>query len=324
MPDDDKGGASRVRRWSIWLKVAITLALLAWLLGRIDLASVAKAVMGLSADTIAVAVGLVLLQHVVLAWRWHRIVRWLGGDWSLRNSLKWLFIGLFLNQALPTGIGGDAARMWALHRNGHSAAVAVSSVVAERGTGLAVLCLMIVLAVLVGPSSLATSRLGQVLVLCSLGVIALLATLVLADRWLTRWLPARIAGPSGRLAAAVRSVCATRRAFLEVLAGGVVAASLGLWAGIVLGDALGVGQEASVYVALIGATVLLTLVPVSLGGWGVREAGMVALFSQMGSAPEPVLALSVLWGLLPLSVALPGALLLWISGTGAARGEKIV
>jgi uncharacterized membrane protein YbhN (UPF0104 family) len=244
-------------------------------------------------------------------------VRWLGGRWSFKNSLKWLFIGLFLNQALPTGIGGDAARMWALHRHGHSASVALGSVIAERGTGLVVLCLMIALAVLASPNALARSSLGYTLVLSSLGVMALLVTLVLADRWLTAWFPTRVAEACNRLAGAVRSVCSSRRSLFEIVAGGAVASSLGLYSGVVLGDALGLHHDATVYVALIGATVLLTLIPVSLGGWGVREAGMVAFFSQLGAAPAPVLALSVLWGVLPLVVALPGALLLWISGDRA-------
>ena len=94
-----------------------------------------------------------------------------------------------------------------------------------------------------------------------------------------------------------------------------------------LGRALGIEAGFAVYIAMVGGAVLLTALPVSLGGWGLREAGMVTLFGSVGVPAEPVLAMSIVWGLLPLVVSMPAGLLWWVSrhsdaADAAARRAK--
>ena len=52
---------------------------------------------------------------------------------------------------------------------------------------------------------------------------------------------------------------------------------------------------------------LLTIVPISLAGWGVRESGMVGILMLVGAQKEEILVISVLYGLLLILAALPGA-----------------
>ena len=296
----------------MWLKVGVTLLLLAWITRMVDFTALAAALRHLDLAVFGAALVLVVAQQLVLAWRWHRIVNWLGGRWSLAQSLRWVFVGLFFNQALPTAVGGDAVRMWALHRHGMPPQVAFGSVAVERGSGLALMALMIVAAVVLVPNGVGGPAVQHALPASALFIVAILTTAMFADKWLTRWLPARIAEAGDRFAAAMRSLFRNPRALAELVAGGCVATWLGFWAAIVVGRGLGMQYEASVFVALVGGAILLTLLPISLGGWGVREAGMVALFGHVGSAPEPVVALSVVWGILPLLVALPGGAYFWL------------
>ena len=58
-------------------------------------------------------------------------------------------------------------------------------------------------------------------------------------------------------------------------------------------------------VPLVG---LIMVIPISIAGWGVREGVMVVGFGYLGVAPEAALALSILYGLLMLVVALPGGI----------------
>jgi uncharacterized membrane protein YbhN (UPF0104 family) len=53
---------------------------------------------------------------------------------------------------------------------------------------------------------------------------------------------------------------------------------------------------------------LIMVIPISIAGWGVREGVMVVGFGYLGVAPEAALALSILYGLLMLVVALPGGI----------------
>ena len=57
--------------------------------------------------------------------------------------------------------------------------------------------------------------------------------------------------------------------------------------------------------------VLIMTIPISIGGWGVRETAMVALFGLIGVSNEGALVLSVLIGLVGMVSALPGGLI-WL------------
>ena len=56
---------------------------------------------------------------------------------------------------------------------------------------------------------------------------------------------------------------------------------------------------------------LIMVIPISIAGWGIREGAMVVGLGYLGVIPESALALSVLYGLLLLTIALPGGLI-WL------------
>ncbi len=51
---------------------------------------------------------------------------------------------------------------------------------------------------------------------------------------------------------------------------------------------------------------LLTVLPISMAGWGVREAGMVAALAFAGVAANDALVVSILFGLLLMLISIPG------------------
>ena len=63
---------------------------------------------------------------------------------------------------------------------------------------------------------------------------------------------------------------------------------------------------------------LVALVPVSLGGWGVREGAFVVLLGFYGVAPEQSLIVSVLFGIALFLASLPG-LVLWLGHPARER-----
>ena len=63
---------------------------------------------------------------------------------------------------------------------------------------------------------------------------------------------------------------------------------------------------------LMPPVILLSLLPVSIGGWGVRESVMVFVLGLIGIASEQALLLSVLLGLAGMAISLPGWIL-WMT-----------
>jgi len=82
----------------------------------------------------------------------------------------------------------------------------------------------------------------------------------------------------------------------------------------VCGTSLVAGLSWSPYFVAVPVVMLLHVLPISLGGLGVREAGTVGMLVWLGADQQQALALSlVLLGLLWLSV-LPGLLLSLVLG----------
>jgi glycosyltransferase 2 family protein len=69
---------------------------------------------------------------------------------------------------------------------------------------------------------------------------------------------------------------------------------------------------------VVPTVLLLTTLPVSVAGWGVREGAMVAGFGFLGIPAEGALTVSVLFGVAQILVSLPGGVV-WM--LGRPKGE---
>ena len=72
---------------------------------------------------------------------------------------------------------------------------------------------------------------------------------------------------------------------------------------------------------LIPPVILITTIPISIAGWGVREGAMVAVLAYAGISEGDAFILSLLLGISILIASLPGGLI-WIKG-GYKRGEVV-
>jgi glycosyltransferase 2 family protein len=298
-------------------KVCVTLAALGWLARSIEVGAVGRALRQVDPVTLGAAALLMFCHVVVVGWRWHRIIDHLGGRWRLRDSMRWTFVGVFFNQALPSSVGGDAVRVWSLYRQGAGLGLAFGSVAIERTTGLVVMGVMVSLAALsLDPAVFDPWTRNGLLLVGPVAAVSLFALVVLGDAVSTR-LPPSIASAIRGLTDGLKSFTDSRRRLLEILALAAAAAGLNLLAFILLGRALGMHLDVAACFALAGGASLLAVLPVSLGGWGVREAAMVGLLAPLGVSAVSAVAVSVLWGLMPLVVSWPAGISWWV-GRGAA------
>lgn len=304
-------------------KASLSVALICWLALTIDLNRLWTVASGLGYPALMGAALLFALQGLIVGWRWHRIVQLLGGTLPSCKAVEWVFVGLFFNQALPTSVGGDLIRIWNLHRLGSAPGLAFASVAIERATGVAALGLLITLCM---PTVWNVFSPPVQALLLSAGpcLVAILFLLAFIDRIAMRWLPRRPVAHASALASGLRKLTKSGKAAAEIFGLGMAASLVVICAAFVIGHGLSINLPFPTFVVTVGGAILLSVLPVSLGGWGVREVSMVALFGALGVAPEPALAMSLMWGVLQLIVALPGGVAWWLddrSRTAAARGE---
>ena len=148
MPDSTPPAASATTRrrfppaLTFALRIAVSVALIAWATRRIDWAEAAGRLRSASPGWLLLAIAVVALTVALTGERWRVLLARLGWPLAHALTLRFAAIGHFFNQGLPSTIGGDAMRVWLAHREGVPVGEAVRSVLLERLSGLATLLLL--------------------------------------------------------------------------------------------------------------------------------------------------------------------------------------
>ncbi len=301
------------------LKAGLSLALLAFLLTRVDLRVTVDAFREAEVRYLLAALVLYLAGVPLRAYRWQGLLSALRVTVPLRRLTSLYFVGTFFNNLLPTGIGGDVVRAYELSKDGAGAAVAASTVLADRATGLLVL-LAVALASTVFGYRLVSRNLVLVIAVVCLGSFAGVAVLLWDDLW--RQVGRRL--PWLRRLLARKGIADFYR-FLQTYRGRPVVRALlvSLVFNVVLIAvnyliALSMGVKISLwyfllFVPLISFSLVL---PVSVSGLGVREGAYVLLFSQAGVAAPLALAMSLAFYVLNIATGLIGGIIYALQGLG--------
>ncbi len=284
----------RQRLW-FWLKIVLSLALLAYLLRGGDVEAVWAALAGADPVWVAGAFVLYVCSHLLNAVRWHRYARELGLGDGNGDFLRLYFVGLFVNLFAPGTIAGDVARGVGVSAEGGRKA-ALAGVVLHRLTGLVALMMLAGAAALAQTEYPLSGLAVAVAVALPVSSVALLfgapvvakAGVPVFGRDLA--VPAQWAPATGRTL--VLAVC------YHALQ---IASMLLLGRGLALGVA---AATLSLFVPLANAA---GMVPVTVSGIGVREAVYVFLLGTVGVAPEDSIALGLLGSGLVLAAGITGA-----------------
>ena len=286
------------------LKVAIAVVLMALVWRMVDGAEVAERLRALRPGWVVVAVGLLLAQTGLSALRWRLTAARLGHEMGLRRALREYFLAQVVNLALPGGVLGDAGRAV---RAGAVAGLerAGQAVVFERLAGQAALVAVVLVAALgvtLWPGGISLPH--AMLMGLAMVAVGLLIGGVLVAR--ARW--TRLAAWR---AAAARAVFARGVWPQQVaLSLGTVAANLLAFAACAA--AVGVWLPPAAIVVILPLVLFTMLVPLTIGGWGLREGAAVALFPLAGATGAEGFAASAAFGVVFLLTSMLGmALWLW-------------
>ncbi|MDE3038639.1 MAG: flippase-like domain-containing protein, partial [Pseudomonadota bacterium] len=142
-------------------------------------------------------------------------------------------------------------------------------------------------------------------------VLAGLLLLLKAEAWLARFNDLHAVRALLYFAANVRLLFKDAPATLASAAISLATQFASCVAAWLLAASLGAHPTLLQCTTLVPPVMLAAMLPVSIGGWGVREAGMVAMLSLAGVPPETALLVSIQLGLLVALAASPGGLL-WL------------
>jgi glycosyltransferase 2 family protein len=307
VPTISKGSLSAV------VRVTLSICLVAVLVYRIGSGEIIKHLGATSWDAIGGAVFVLATSSFFVTPRWAVILYILGYPIAWTALIGSVFLGFLFNQMLPTGVGGDVLRIWRARTLGAPLVLAIHSVLLDRAAGVVVSLIgATILFPFVHPES-GKSGLGWILgVAGSASIVGCAILLIVADARIFM-LPF-----IGKLQGMLVAFAASITAFLHRPAAGswvflfsCLNQSLPVLAILFLARDLGVHLGILDIAFVTFFSTLAATIPISFGGWGVREGALVYLFGLYNVAPQVAFAISILYGASVTLSSTPAILLLF-------------
>jgi glycosyltransferase 2 family protein len=289
----------------ILAKVAVTLVSFYAISRSVSWGSVQKSLTNIRFEWFGLAILIFWAAQIVSALRCVYVARTLGGDLDLMSSIRAHFVGLWFNQVLPTGLGGDVVKI-AILKNRIGLSIATRAVVIDRVSGLMILMFMLLIQL---PLYAVYFRdLNWVVWIGLVSSISLSGVYVCAH--LAGSVKERSHFPFGisHLIRVMADIWAFRkgRPLWEQFWSSLIVHLNGIVVFGLIGNSMGLNVVPILFLLVVPIVFLVALLPFSFAGWGVREAGAMWIFSAIGIPKEGALGMSVGFGMLLLIAALPG------------------
>jgi uncharacterized membrane protein YbhN (UPF0104 family) len=293
-----------MKRFWPWLRLLLAVAILVGLGLRLGTGAFLDGLRAIDAFSVTAALAIGFATTVFSAGRWVLIARRLGLSLTMRTAVSDYYRALLVNAVLPAGVLGDVHRAVNHGRESGDVGRGVRAVFFERFAGQMVLIGIGVAVLLLHPSP------GFDLHLSGTTIGLVLAGLVAAA--VTGW-----------------HIKPVRRVLVNTLADGIRLLSfktwpsvLGLSAATVAGyvamfvvAARAAGSDATIVqlAPVVVLALLIMAIPVNIGGFGPREAFLAVAFGAAGLGAQQGFTTGIVYGVLALIAALPGAVVLFLS-----------
>ncbi len=302
------------------IKVLVSAALLYLALRKVNLSELASRFYVASLCWIAMAIAVTFLQIFIGVLRWREIGAECGAPLELRQAMRFNLIGAFFNQTLPSSIGGDAVRLWLVARGGAGWRAATYSIFVDRAIGLIALAIIIVASLPWSYNLIGDPNGRSALLLIDFAALAGGTGFMVLGRlhwpWLKRW------WATHHLHAC--SVIANRVIFSRARGPKIAVLSLLVHVlAVVIAWCVVQSIAAPVMFGqifqLVPPVMLITMLPISIAGWGVREATMGLAFGYAGLMTNEGVNVSLLFGAVTFVVGAFGGLVWVFSAEKAAQ-----
>jgi hypothetical protein len=290
----------------------ISVILLVYLLSQQGWSEIGSAIRQIPAWRILVAVGLTFVSRLAVSLRWHVLLRAAGVAITPGQTTRLTFAGLFASNFLPTTIGGDVARLAGAIQLKFDAAIAAASLVVDRLVGMAGMALVLpvgiprmiqagfVFTTFFAPISMSSATFIRIPVAVQSLLRKFRVAVVTVGEALRKWLHQPGALMASLVFTGVHMLCLYASIWLLLI---------------------GLGETISFWLVagLWSAVYFITLIPISINGYGLQEVSMAVIFAQAGGVThQSSLTIALLVRTLTMLGSLPGALYL----PGIMAGQK--
>ena len=294
---------------SLPVRILVSVGLLVVVAISIDWDAVADGIANISWALFAAATAIYFGGFMLATVRWEWLLHAAHLGVGFGPALRAYLIGMFANNLLPSGYGGDAVRAWVVAGTGKPLARSVTSVIVDRTSALACLIVLAWVAVVIKAGDVPGEVVVLLAIATALAVLAGLVGLLVARRsGLGRFLPDAVRPYTGEVAKVLRVYERDRSLLAKVIGIGLVYQATVLVAFWLIAEGLDLGIDPAVLAIVVPPILLASVLPISVAGFGVREGAFVVLLGEFGVSSADATLLSLLAVTSVAIASLPGGL----------------
>lgn len=310
-------------------RLSVSIGIIAYLVWIVDWKHAAQVISMAALLPLLVVPGLLVIRVGLAAWRWSLILSDNQVKFSFWQAYTGYLVGACYDVFLPGVIGGDVIRIGrSVRQTQCPVGAATASVLLERVSGVFALLAIFFVAYRGFPAALspliATEATASITVVAGVGMVAMTVTLLSRQRWMG-WIPQQSGGRAWNF---VRSGLQTllrlrSRTLVAVLVLSLLFQAVDIVITLLLAHAIGLTVQPVVFFAVIPIVYVATLLPISLGGLGVREGTLVFLLARFGVATSAAVTLSLLVYLCRILVGGTGGIVQFIESLATHRSTSV-
>jgi uncharacterized protein (TIRG00374 family) len=290
--------------WKVTLRLMISLATIAIVFHEINFT---QFVHYLWTIHIVWYVGAILLQifsALIAAYKWDLVMKNMNYTAPFSFFARTYFIGTVFNQVLPTSVGGDAVRIAYTNKLHAGLRQAFNGVMVDRYYGTAGLVFINIIALFWSWTMFPRSIFLLILLIIGLVSAGLIFALIVCKMHFLKRL--RITHVIYELSQAIIDNAYSWQRTIVLLLLAVLANFITILGIYCIALALNLPISLLSLLAVMPAITLITLLPISFAGWGIREGAMVSFLLFLGLPKTAIFSLSVLYGIMLILSSLPG------------------
>jgi uncharacterized membrane protein YbhN (UPF0104 family) len=292
-----------VRRFGLsLLRLAVGVTVLWFLVRQVGAAPFRDGLRAVTWPAVVAAVTLTAMTTVCSAWRWRVVARALGVGIGLPGAICAYYRSLFLNSVLIGGVLGDVHRAVTHGRRAGDVAGGLRAVAWERLCGQVIQAVVTALVLLILPSPV---RPALPYVLGGVAGVAGCAALVV--RGAARRGRSQLARTARAVSDDLRYGLLTRDVWPRVMLASVLVVAGHTATFVIAARVAGVNAPLGELVALLLVVQTAAVIPLGIGGWGLREGAAAWAFSAAGLGAAMGVTVTVLYAVLMLAAGAPGA-----------------
>lgn len=313
------------------VRVVVSVGLLAILMTRVDRVALWDSVRQASVPWLVVALGIYFAHIVTGAWRWHLLLGAQNVRVRRRELLSSLLVSYFFNNFLPSNIGGDVIRIRDTARPAQSRTIATLVILADRVLGVIGLFLVAAIASTVAFEMRGSA--GAPILPRWLWALLLVGTVAVAPALVSPALMGRLLAPLTRVhpewvGSRIDTLMATLQRFREqpaILAtcftGAVLVQTLLVSYYLAVVYALNLPVTVWDLAVIVPLSLVVQMLPVSVNGFGLREATFSLYFARLGLPVHQGVLLSLVAAGLAMLFSLSGAAVYMARGNVPAEAS---